>query len=237
MKCFQKEFVIGLMAIVVGAISLPATAATFEIESASGLFTPSFRGGANSTWFGWAPNTFDGAPNDELINSPAPTIGTAAGTLVQNNSDDVLSGSNNIYSGIGVLDLTVTAPTAGTLGQGFTTIIVQGRTLFGGFGVDPVFGDISGVSPTYVQAINSASPSPQGQFWVKYEIPGNLTSYDINIGAAANSHISLGELVVDTFWSADAYAPDLAAVPEPNSIVVLALGSLFVPLVKRWRSR
>jgi hypothetical protein len=217
------------------ALGSAASGAPFEINSSAGLFAPSFRGGSNTTWFGWGPGTFDGAPNDELIDSPAPNLGTttAGVSFGQLDANDYLSGSNNIYSGGFSLNLVIGVPTAGTPGSGFTTIIVQGRTIFGGYptgdyGNDLTFGPVSGVNPTYVQGTNMAA---QGQFFAKYEIPGNAASYTVNIPASA-SPVSIAELQVDTQWSAAGFAGDSAIIPEPATILLMAIG--LIPLARRW---
>jgi hypothetical protein len=217
------------------ALGSAASGAPFEINSSAGLFAPSFRGGSNTTWFGWGPGTFDGAPNDELIDSPAPSLGTttAGVSFSQLDANDYLSGSNNIYSGGFSLNLAIGVPTDGTAGTGLTTIIVQGRTIFGGYptgdnGNDLTFGAVSGVNATYVQGTNTAA---QGQFFAKYEIPGNAASYTVNIPASA-SPVSIAELQVDTLWSASSFAGDTAIVPEPATMLLMVIG--FIPLARKW---
>lgn len=213
--------------LVVGTLlaGVASAQAQFNIETGTGLFAPSYRGTANTTWFGWGPGSFDGATDNELIDNPAPTLGTTTIGVTLNQDpviNDILSGSNNIYTGFaGVTSLTLDIPTSGTEGSGFTTIIVQGRALFGGFGTAPALSDIAGVSPTFVTSNNA---NGAGQFWAKYEIPGNATSYDLDISFAAASHTSIGELQIDAGWSASGYSSDLAVVPEPSTWTLLGLG-------------
>src|SRR5688572_1105934 len=72
------------------------------IDTASGLFVPSFRGDANTTFFGWGPISgfsgpygFDGGTDNELMESPAPNINPTAGAVLdQNNTIDILASSN-----------------------------------------------------------------------------------------------------------------------------------------------
>jgi hypothetical protein len=236
-KFFTKGFgYVSTACLCLAALGSAASGAPFEINSSAGLFAPSFRGGSNTTWFGWAPGTFDGAPNDELIDSPAPNLGTTTVgvSFGQLDANDYLSGSNNIYSGGFSLNLAIGVPTAGTPGSGFTTIILQGRTIFGGYptgdnGNDLTFGPVSGVNATYVQGTNTAT---QGQFFAKYEIPGNAASYTVNIPASANA-FSIAELQVDTQWSASGFAGDIAVVPEPATILLMAIG--IIPIARKWQ--
>jgi len=220
----------------VGVMAANIASAQFVINESTRLFDPSFRGLANTTWFGWGSGSFDGASNNELIDNPATTIGiaTAGVSLTQSTAFDILSSGNNIYtSTAGATDLLLALPTSGTLGLGFTTIIVQGKTAFGGFGIAPAFGTIAGVSSVF-EIGNNATAS--GQFWAKYEIAGNLSSYNLAITLAAESFTSIAELEVDTYWSATGFAADIAVVPEPSALALVGLGSFALFGLKR-RSR
>lgn len=212
--------------------------AAFDISTATGLFAPSFRGSGNTTYLGW--DTFDdpnftGFASDVVINDNTPDVGTYAGSaalILGNTANDHISSGGNIYSGETTLDETITAPTDGTPGTGFTTLIVQGITAFGPFGgPTPIsFSSINGVSPTVVvgdDAIGSA------QFWVKYEIPGNAATYSFTM-TSVDVHESIGLLVVDTAWSADGYSSDIAVVPEPSTLVMSVLATVgFVAAARR----
>jgi hypothetical protein len=209
----------------VGVLAANLAAAQFVINSSPGLFDPSFRGQANTTWFGWGPGSFDGASNNELIDNPAPTIGTTTVgvSLTQSTAFDILSSGNNIYTATaGATDLLLNLPTSGTTGSGFTTLIIQGRTAFGSYAPAPVFNSVGGVSAIYAQANNA---NGAGQFWAKYEIAGNQSAYDLAITLVAESFTSIAELQVDTYWSATGFAPDTAVVPEPSTLGLLGLGS------------
>lgn len=200
------------------------SASVFSIPAGTGLFTPSFRGQANTTFFGWGPGSFDGTTDNELIDSPPTTLGGAAGAnLVQNHTLDILASSNNIYTGGNTLDITITAPADGVVGTGFTTLIVQGKTAFGPFGSDPVFDLVEGVLADVVVATNAANA---GQFFAKYQIPGNVAAYDIRI--TGGTFLSLNTLIVDTLWSPNGYAPDIAVVPEPATLGLLAGAGWFL---------
>lgn len=216
----------------VGIAAANLASAQFTLNTATGLFDPSFRGQANTTWFGWGPGSFDGATPNELIDNPAPTLGTttAGVSFTQSTPADILSSTDNIYSGFaGQTDLLLAIPTSGTAGSGFTTLIIQGRALFGGFGTAPLFNDILGVSPTFVVGNNALGT---GQFWAKYEIAGNVSSYNLTVTLAAASHTSIGEIEVDTIWSATGFAPDTTVVPEPTTLALVGLGG-FALLLKR----
>lgn len=236
-------------------------AATFDISTATGIFTPSYRGAANTTWFGW--ETFDDptvgdnlAPEDEdwVVDDQVPDIGSYGGSqariLGHNlpfNLNPLLSGvdhissTRNIYTGGSTLDETVTAPTNGSVGTGFTTIIVQGVTAFGPLGGQINFTQVAGVSPIVVQENNAIG---SGQFWAKYEIPGNALTYDFTLTSSAldddfiGENVSITRLVVDTLWSSTGYASDVAAVPEPASSAMLLVGSMgAIYTARRYRTR
>jgi hypothetical protein len=234
----------GSVALVAALVLTAPAMGAFVISDSPGLFTPSFRetvnlDAVNTTWFGWAPGTFDGTPDNGLLDFPAVTIGAGGldGSLNDPGSTAIVSGSNNIYKPFpGPLTLELAVPTNGTPGTGFTTIIIQGRTLFGGYpdGLSSFsFPAVGGAAPDYVLGTNS---SGQGQFWVKYEIPGNAPAYDIDFALVA-SQLSIASITVDTQWSATGYAADAAtAVPEPSSAALL-LGAALPLALRRRRVR
>ncbi len=170
------------------------------------------------------------------MDNPTVTLGLGGfdGSLSQNSTNDILSVSNNIYTSTFAGEvLNFGIPTNGTVGTGFTTIIIQGRTAFGGWNVSPgTFADIAGVSPTLVFGNNAAS---QGQFWAKYELPGNAASYTTTL--TMPDFTSIAEITVDTYWSATGYASDYAVVPEPSiaTLALLGLGALAVAARHRKR--
>lgn len=228
--------------------------ADFIITDGSSLFAPSFRGSANTTYFGWASGTWDGnadaAPGDPAIPDTLngnPSInpgGLAAPLLTQGGSADIVSGSNNIYSSVSQINaqsLSLTIPTSGTVGAGFTTIIIQGKGLggaaFGGSGgLDAFsFGAIAGVDPTYVYGTNSAG---QGQWWAKWEIPGNAASYTVGITGYDNGVgvLSVTDMSVDSNWSATSFSADTAAVPEPSTYALFAFAGGIACLAIRRRA-
>lgn len=202
------------------------------ITTASEPFTPSFRGAANTTYFGWENGTWDGNPppnpgdpdpSPDTLNG-TPSINAAGYTdlLVNNLSSDIVSGSDNIYPG--GIDLTLTIPTDGVVGTGFTTIVIQGNGLSGaGFGVllDTFnFGEINGVAPTYVVGGNSEFET---QWWAKWELLGNEATYTVDIGETTDyaGVTSVTDMVVDTFWSPSDFAADTArVVPEPATLAL-----------------
>ena len=241
----------GVAALVISASG--AFAQYHNISESPGLFTPSFRDLTNNdlgntTFFGWGPGTnwsvpgskflFDGTTDNELIDN-VPTsqgIGGLTGTLNQIGVLDVLSSSNNIYtSSVTDFYLSIQIPTNGTVGLGFTTIIVQGHTAFGPFATNTVddfdFPALGGDIPDVVVGSNGAS---SGQFWAKYEIPGNAASYTLDFGLLPG-FMSIAEIQVDTKWSATSYAGDFA-VPEPSAALSLLGGLGFLGMIRRRRS-
>ncbi len=240
---------IAFACIVLVSSAIPAVA-QFNISTGVNTFAPSFRDLANTdanstSYWGWGSGSFDGATNNELIDFPAVTLGAggADGTLSQGaDLRDILSSGNSIYTFTftnagNPLTLNFGVPTNGSVGTGFTTIILQGMTA--NFGTDTtfpvgafIFPQVGGVSPTVAIGQNNASPFKLGQFWAKYEIPGNATSYNIGLGLAAE-HISISRLVVDTQWSATGYAPDTAVVPEPTSVMLTIMGTSALMLRRR----
>lgn len=227
-------------------LSVSSASAAFVIETASGIFTPSFRGGSNTTYFGWSSGTWDGNPptaegepdiTPDIINS-TPSIHPESGALLtQAVAGDIVSGSDNIYtsvSGANSLGLQLRIPTSGTPGAGgFTTIIAQGfglsGTLFGfsgaldGFG----FGAINGIQPEYVIGRNADG---RGQWWAKWEIAGNAESYTVDVfgaeGSPGGSVLSVTDMQVDVWFSESGFAPDLAVVPEPSALLLSVAGLL-----------
>jgi hypothetical protein len=159
----------------------------------------------------------------------------------RNNSPFVMIGSSvgNIYTGSFAIgkqaSATLVAPMAAGGTDGFTTIVIQGRTTpAGGFSSleslianYPVFSSINGISPEFLIAGNAAN---QGQWWAQYEIPGYAPSYTIGItfpGGNGTTPISIAGMSVDTFWSASGYA-DVQAIPEPQTWLLCGFGVLAV---------
>ncbi|MCG8508392.1 MAG: PEP-CTERM sorting domain-containing protein, partial [Rhodospirillales bacterium] len=111
----------------------------------------------------------------------------------------------------------------GPAGTGFTTVIVQAKTLFGLFGTTIGFGTIDGVAPSDI--VVGTNTTGGGQLFVKYEIPGTINSPQFSIASGPGSFVSFDQFTVDTLWSDSGYAPD-NAVPEPATVGLFALCSL-----------
>ncbi|MCA9239274.1 MAG: hypothetical protein KDA37_03705 [Planctomycetales bacterium] len=213
------------------ALGTPAPGATHDLRKATGLFTPSFRGAAmHTTWTGW--QTFGvGGFGTPIVNQPS-DLGDDPGTWQTTNGEDHTPFSSNFYSFTGAVAEDLTLPTDGTVGAGFTTVIVQALALaFGGSGEFPrelLFADIGGLAPTEV--LQTTNANGIGQVWAKYELPGNEPSLTVSISTALdNSHVAIDRLTVDTLWSPTGYAPDTAiASPEPlaATLTLLGLGGL-----------
>lgn len=235
-----------LLPALAAVLAASSAQAAFVIAESTALFTPSFRGGANSTTFGWTNGTWDGnadavppeAPIPDIINGTPSFSNGPAGTLTQAVPADIVSGSNNLYSSVGQIDtlgLQLSIPTTGTIGlTGFTTIIIQGYGLNGGmFGAEALdgfgFGAINGIMPEYLIAGNAAG---QGQWWAKWVLPGNEAGYTVDIFGAqvgpAPLIVSVTDLTVDTWFSETGGAPDLAVVPEPSALLLSFAGAALV---------
>lgn len=228
----------GLVAIAL-ALSGAASAQANTISTAAGPFTPSFRGGANTTYFGWGYGTWDGNDDStsvDVVNGDPPiNPASLPGPLLVNNgaNPDIVSGSNNLYPG--PFNLTLSIPTAGTVGSGFTTIIIQGNSLPSGLALDTFqFGSIAGVAPTYLVTPNAETET---QWWAKWELPGNQASYSVDISRTAMfaGVGSVTDMVVDTLWSPNGYASDVAFVPEPGSVAMLGVAVVGLSAVRRRR--
>jgi hypothetical protein len=235
-----KSFLIAVM------LGLAQTGwAVSVISDATGLFTTSFRLGSNTTYFGWSEGQFFGQPvppsTSRILNNPSVSfgnVGVANGVqFFQNDRSSptfVMIGSSvgNIYTGSGPVgkeaSATLVVPTLGMPGAGFTTIILQGRTIAaGGFssletlvGNFPVF-TVAGGGPTeFAIGGNTAN---QGQWWAKFELPGNSPNIQVDIrfpGGSGTTPISIAQMSVDTLWSATGFASD-SAVPEPSSVALI----------------
>jgi hypothetical protein len=216
--------------------------AAFIIAESTSLFTPSFRGGSDTTYFGWSNGTWDGnadavlpdPPIADVINGTPSINPGSGGLLTQAVIADIVSGSNNLYSSVGQINglgLQLTIPSSGTIGLGgYTTIIIQGfglnGAMFGATALDGFgFGAINGIMPEYLIAGNASS---KGQWWAKWELPGNAASYTVDItGSQVGAEplvVSLTDMTVDTSFSESGFAPDIAAVPEPSALLLSFAG-------------
>jgi hypothetical protein len=227
----------------------------YNLSTASELIAPSFRGESGTTWFGWNEGQFFGQPvpssASRILNNPATsngTIGLTGVELYQNDRDSgtfvmIGSSSGNIYTGSGPVGkqaaATLVAPLASGGPDGFTTIVIQGRTTAAGgpssiqtlLGNYPVFSDING---TAAQFTISANTSNQAQWWAQYNLPGYAANQTIGMvfnGGNGTFPISIAQMTVDTFWSPTGYA-NVSAVPEPG-VFGLALCGLIG--VAGWR--
>ncbi len=206
---------------ILAGASLNANAATYIISAQMGLIAPSTRGGADTTFYGW-DNFNDPANRAQAIDDATPDIGTgvAGARFRTTNGEDHVLGSGNFYLFAGTPAEEVTAVSAGILGAGFTSVILQGVTAFDAYPGLWSFPAVNGVMPAFAQGVNAAG---LGQFWVKYDFPGNTGSYVIPF-TAGGSHYSIDKFTVDTVWNAQGFSPDSAVpVPEPSALSLLAL--------------
>jgi len=253
------KFALPVSALCLMVLTSPrANALVYNISQQTNLVAVDFRGQPNTTYFAWAEGNFFGLPvppsASRILNNPTPSFGLVTGVEFYQNdraaTNFVMIGSSsgNIYTGQGPIgkqaSATMVAPVQpSVIGSGFTTIVIQGRTITaGGFSTldlllsnYPVFSQVGGVNPTFVIAGNATN---QAQWWAQYEIPGSATNYTIGWtfpGGAGTTPISIAELSVDTYWSATGFA-DVAAVPEPGTVALLGVAGFSV-LAFRWARR
>lgn len=223
------------------------------ISEATGLFQTSVRADSYANWFGWSSGTFFGSPvplsSSRILNNPAPTlgnIGLAQGVgFYQNDRTStpftlIGSSSGNIYTGNNYGQgkqayATLLVPTLGTPDSGYTTLILQGKTMTadGVYSTAqtlaqnyPLF-SLNGITPFAYDFVIGPNAANQAQWWAKFEIAGNSASYQIDVvfpGGAGTTPISISEMTVDSYWSSSLYAPDTAVVPEPNTMWLLGIG-------------
>jgi hypothetical protein len=195
---------------------------------------PIGRGGANTTFYGWETFNDPGFRNIP-INDSTPDIGThvAGANFQTTNGQDHVLNSGNLYFASGTLAEKVTAVTNGTVGSGFTTIILQaaGAGGFGGFPAAITLA-INGQAPTqWVQDVNSTT---SGQFWAVWDLIGNAASYDISIaGVPGQAHYSFDRVTVDTFWSSSGFQGDIMLAPEPSRALLCLIGAVGLCLRRR----
>jgi len=242
----RKLFTFGTSMLILFWVWNPVLYSASVISEATGLFQTSVRGDSHEAWFGWSFGTFFGAPvplsSSRILSNPAPTLGTiglAQGvgfyqndrystpfTLIGASSGNIYTG-NNYGQGKQAYG-TLLVPTLGTPESGFTTLILQGKTLTadGVFSTPqnlaqnyPLF-SLNGVTPFAYDFVIGPNAANQAQWWAKFQIAGNAPTYQVDIvfpGGVGTTPISITEMTVDSYWSSTQYAPDTAvAVPEPS---------------------
>ena len=220
---FCKRSLLPVLAGAVVAFPAASLAVTIDISSAFGTVAPDTRGGPNSTTAQWDTWAEPGGASGVITNRAAEV---GSGVWTTNNGEDHISSSLNFYSGQGSVNETITFGTNGVAGTGFTTIILQGQTLFGDFGTTLGFTPINGILPGVVQGPNAAGGA---QFLARYEIPGNAEEYSVNMVTGPFSFVSFGNFEVDTYWSETGFSSDTAVVPEPTSgLLALSAAGLFI---------
>ncbi len=209
--------VMGMTVVVEGAV--------YSLDGVSGVIEVAGRGGAGAVYFGW--ETFnDAGRRSEPIDDVTPDIGSAVGVRFRTtNGEDHVLGSGNYYLFAGNPAEEVTVVTAGEVGSGYTTVILQAVTAFDDFPGAWRFGELGGVKPQVVQGRNAVG---LGQLWVRYDLVGNEGRYVIPF-EATGPHFSLDRFVVDARWSAEGFEPEMVVVPEPGmGLAGVGLGWLWL---------
>jgi hypothetical protein len=197
------------------------------METLSGAAAPSSRGTPNTTYFGW--DSFGVAGDPPVIDDSTPDIGTYSGILARfrtTNGElhkiDITYDNLYWYSGGKTLAEEITVPTSGTVGDtGVTTVFLQILSANSTMGGDS-FGAPFTVTldlpdpenpgtfvPTAPKEAVVAGNSIAAHYWAKWEIPGNKSTYTINIsGPTGQAHYSFDKVVVDTKFHAKVAAGD-----------------------------
>lgn len=225
--CFMKLQLLRFLCLSCFCCAPTVEAATYAMTAVNDVVSPTGRGLANTTFYGW--ETFNDVGFRNIpINDSTPDIGSNPGgaNFQTTNGQDHVLNSGNLYFMAGTLAEQLTAVTNGVLSTGFTTIIVQGVTAsgFGGF-PDSITLALNGMAPTqYVQGVNAAG---SGQFWALWEVAGNDASYNVSLAGVPNqAHYSLDRVTVDSFWSNSGYQGDYMAIPEPSRSMLCLLAAV-----------
>ena len=214
-------------------LALPAD---FTLTKETGLVTPTTRGSLNTTRFGW--DTFEdpatyAVPGNALADATPDIVdfSTPVGVKFESlHTNKNRASSGNFYSGANpatsIVNEKITVVTRGTPGsQGKTTILLQ--MIAGSFAGNPSdfasnwqFSAINGVSPAEVLQTRNAAGF--GQVWVRWELPGNESTYELTLTSASNAHMSFDRIEIETWFSPDgASHPDSMILSETPLIAHL----------------
>lgn len=231
-------------------------AVVYNITQQTGLIAPEFRNQPNTAYFGWNEYEFYPFPvpptSSRVLNNPPPSDGTSSLftniQFYQNdryNSNFVMIGSSsgNIYTGFGAIgksaNATLSFPKSTSLTGGFTTLILQGRTV-----PSNTYAPIEMLTANYPRfTINGTSPnfvigqnlSDEAQWWAQFNLPYITNEYNIGVqflGGNNTYPISVAELYVDAFWSQTGYANVNAVIPEPNTILLTFIAVLIFLIIR-----
>jgi hypothetical protein len=195
-----------------------------------------------------------GSTDMRIVNPPAIRgRGGLDGSINQNDLGiNILSGSSSIFAGDGTnssltVHLTLQIATNGVAGtDGFTTIIIQGTGSLVGGGTQPPpqFGPITlgldTYNPEFVYSHNTAAGGTRIQWFARYILPGNQTSYTIDMSTLSGptfNPTSVRELSVDTYWGPAPDTNEVVLVPEPKAFASLLGGCGIFSMLRRRRSR
>lgn len=197
-----------------------------------------------------------GSTDGKIINPP-PVRGAGGinGSLNQANlGQSILApSSSNIFAANFVTNESITAHltleivTNGVVGtDGFTTIVIQGigsvvgsgLQLPGLFGPITLQGDDTPINPEFVWNKNAQPGGSRVQWYARYVVPGNQTSYTLDMTLLGGPGINPGsvrEISVDTYWGPAPETSDVVLVPEPNTFASLLGGCGIFALLRRRR--
>lgn len=232
---------------------------TYDILEQTNLIQPYFRGETNTSYFGWDDSEFYGFPvpsvNQRILNNTPPSEGTSGilnnvqfyqNDRYSNNPVIIGSSGGNIYTGFGANGkqayATLIAPTFTSLTNGFTTLIIQGRTVpAGGYApIEMLVANfprftIDGISPYFVIGANA---SQEAQWWAQFNIPTVKSNYNILVdfkGGTNTYPISVAQMHVDTYVSSTGYANLTTVVPEPSTFFLILSAICLLIMWKIWR--
>lgn len=195
------------------------------------------RGDANTTYYGW--DIFESGAGTFLNDvSPDITPLTTGVSIVQNNNDvPNVTGSGNLYTSVSFLDVTALVKTDGTLGSGFTTVLLQiAGSSFGpgqtAAGFDGNSFTINGLSPDFLT--DGYGADNRNLWWAEWVLTGNQATYTLEMDTVTQ-HTSVSKLTIDTAWhpSAGLDNSDVTVVPEPASTALLIGAGALLGLRRR----
>jgi hypothetical protein len=180
------------------------------------------RGDADSTYFEWDVFVSVGGGNDPDVGQfPDPLPGDwISPDVIETSGNGLVTGSGNIYSPFGPINVEVTVPNYGH-GQGETTLLLQVRAQ--GTELDYENVTLGGTAPDEVIELER-SQSDMG--WLVdtlfvFSVDGNEDQYVFTV-PTVEAHCSVDRIAVDTFTAAGACVADFNGDGSVNTQDVIA---------------